>query len=164
MLSGKITISPWPKLGCCSVIWMSCGKSLLKEEPCSHSILFLNKPKSSLNFEDFRYPSIIPVQELTIMEEVVQQLSGNPLLLVLLGLLVFILAFLFAQSAEIFLFLAALVILYFGYVYFLQDKYPIPQVDTQTLTEWGTKIEEMIPDDLGAKFLDSNYTRPKEQP
>ena len=56
------------------------------------------------------------------------------------------------------------VILYFGYVYFLQDKYPIPQVDPQTLTEWGTKIEEMIPDDLGAKFLDSNYTRPKEQP
>ena len=99
------------------------------------------------------------------MEEVVPQLSGNPLLLGLLGLHIFTLAiFVLRSLLRIFLFLAALVILYFGYVYFLQDKYPIPQVDPQTLTEWGTKIEEMIPDDLGAKFLDSNYTRPKEQP
>ena len=92
-------------------------------------------------------------------------MSGNPLLLALLGLIIFILAFFVLRSLlRIFLFLGALAVLYFGYAYFLQDKYPMPQVDTQTLTELGTKIEKMIPGDLRAKILDSNYSRLKEKP
>ena len=98
------------------------------------------------------------------MEEVVQQLSGNPLLLVLVGLIVFIVAFFILRSLlRIVLFLAALVILYFGYVNFLQEKYPLPQVDPETVSEWTEKISEYIPDDFGAKLLDSNYTRPQDK-
>jgi hypothetical protein len=98
------------------------------------------------------------------MEEVVQQLSGNPLLLVLVGLLVFIVAFFILRSLlRIVLFLAALVILYFGYVNFLQEKYPLPQVDPEMVSEWTEKISEYIPEDFGAKLLDSNYTRPQDK-
>jgi len=98
------------------------------------------------------------------MEEVVQQFSGNPLLLVLVGLLVFIVAFYILRSLlRIILFLAALVILYFGYVNFLQEKYPLPQVDPETVSEWKEKIIEYIPEDIGAKLLDSNYTRPQDK-
>jgi hypothetical protein len=98
------------------------------------------------------------------MEEVVQQLSGNPLLLVLVGLLVFIVAFFILRSLlRIVLFLAALVILYFGYVNFLQEKYPLPQVDPGMVSEWTEKISEYIPEDFGAKLLDSNYTRPQDK-
>jgi len=98
------------------------------------------------------------------MEEVVQQFSGNPLLLVLVGLIIFIIAFFVLRSLlRIVLFLAALLTLYFAYMHFFQEKYPLPQVDPNTLNEWGEKIGELVPDDFGAKLLDSNYTRPKDK-
>lgn len=95
------------------------------------------------------------------MQDVVNQITANPLLSVILALVAFLLIFFVLKSLfRILLFLAALVLLYFGYVTFLQEKYPLPQVDTEKVSEWTSKVGEYIPKDLNFSMLDSNFTRP----
>ena len=95
------------------------------------------------------------------MQDVVNQLTANPLLSVILALVAFLLIFFVLKSLfRILLFLAALVLLYFGYVTFLQEKYPLPQVDAEKVSEWTSKVGEYIPKDLNLSMLDSNFTRP----
>ncbi len=89
------------------------------------------------------------------------QITANPLLSVILALVAFLLIFFVLKSLfRILLFLAALVLLYFGYVTFLQEKYPLPQVDAEKVSEWTSKVGEYIPKDLNFSMLDSNFTRP----
>ena len=95
------------------------------------------------------------------MQDVVNQITANPLLSVILVLVAFLLIFFVLKSLfRILLFLAALVLLYFGYVTFLQEKYPLPQVDAEKVSEWTSKVGEYIPKDLNFSMLDSNFTRP----
>jgi threonine/homoserine/homoserine lactone efflux protein len=95
------------------------------------------------------------------MQYVVNQITANPLLSVILALVAFLLIFFVLKSLfRILLFLAALVLLYFGYVTFLQEKYPLPQVDAEKVSEWTSKVGEYIPKDLNFSMLDSNFTRP----
>ena len=95
------------------------------------------------------------------MQDVVNQITANPLLCVILALVAFLLIFFVLKSLfRILLFLAALVLLYFGYVTFLQEKYPLPQVDAEKVSEWTSKVGEYIPKDLNFSMLDSNFTRP----
>jgi threonine/homoserine/homoserine lactone efflux protein len=95
------------------------------------------------------------------MQDVVNQITANPLLSVILALVAFLLIFFVLKSLfRILLFLAALVLLYFGYVTFLQEKYPLPQVDAEKVSEWTSKVWEYIPKDLNFSMLDSNFTRP----
>ena len=95
------------------------------------------------------------------MQDVVNQITANPLLSVILALVAFLLIFFVLKSLfRILLFLAALVLLYFGYVTFLQEKYPLPQVDAEKVSEWTSKVGEYIPRDLNFSILDSNFTRP----
>lgn len=89
------------------------------------------------------------------------QITANPLLSVILALVAFLLIFFVLKSLfRILLFLAALVLLYFGYVTFLQEKYPLPQVDAEKVSEWTSKVGEYIPKDLNFSMPDSNFTRP----
>ena len=89
------------------------------------------------------------------------QITANPLLSVILALVAFLLIFFVLKSLfRILLFLAALVLLYFGYVTFLQEKYPLPQLDAEKVSEWTSKVGEYIPKDLNFSMLDSNFTRP----
>lgn len=95
------------------------------------------------------------------MQDVVNQITANPLLSVILALVAFLLIFFVLKSLfRILLFLVALVLLYFGYVTFLQEKYPLPQVDAEKVSEWTSKVGEYIPKDLNFSMLDSNFTRP----
>ena len=95
------------------------------------------------------------------MQDVVNQLTANPLLSVILALVAFLLIFFVLKSLfRILLFLAALVLLYFGYVTFLQEKYPLPQLDPEKVSEWTSKVGEYIPKDLNLSMLDSNFTGP----
>ena len=95
------------------------------------------------------------------MQDVVNQITANPLLSAILALVAFLLIFFVLKSLfRILLFLAALVLLYFGYVTFLQEKYPLPQVDAEKVSEWTSKVGEYIPKDLNFSMLDSNFTRP----
>ncbi len=92
------------------------------------------------------------------MQDVVNQITANPLLSIILALVAFLLIFFVLKSLfRILLFLAALVLLYFGYVTFLQEKYPLPQLDSEKVSEWTSKY---IPKDLNFSMLDSNFTRP----
>ena len=95
------------------------------------------------------------------MQDVVNQIMANPLLSVILALVAFLLIFFVLKGLfRILLFLAALVLLYFGYVTFLQEKYPLPQLDAEKVSEWTSKVGEYIPKDLNFSMLDSNFTRP----
>ena len=95
------------------------------------------------------------------MQDVVNQITANPLLSLILALVAFLLIFFVLKSLfRILLFLAALVLLYFGYVTFLQEKYPLPQVDAEKVSEWTSKVAEYIPKDLNFSMPDSNFTRP----
>jgi Ca2+/Na+ antiporter len=95
------------------------------------------------------------------MQDVVDQIMANPLFSLVLALLVFLLIFLILKSLfRIALFLVAIFALYAGYVYFLQEKYPFPQVDPETVDQWTRQIGEFIPMDLNLTNLDSNFTRP----
>jgi ABC-type multidrug transport system fused ATPase/permease subunit len=94
------------------------------------------------------------------MQDVVNQITANPLLSVILALVGFLLIFFVLKSFfRIALFLTALVLLYFGYVTFLQEKYPLPKMDK--VSEWTEKVEEYIPKDFNFSLVDSNFTRPK---
>jgi hypothetical protein len=95
------------------------------------------------------------------MQDVVDQIMANPLFSLVLALLAFLLIFLILKSLfRIALFLVAIFALYAGYVYFLQEKYPFPQVDPETVDQWTRQIGEFIPMDLNLTNLDSNFTRP----
>ena len=95
------------------------------------------------------------------MQDVVDQIMVNPLFSLVLALLAFLLIFLILKSLfRIALFLVAIFALYAGYVYFLQEKYPFPQVDPETVDQWTRQIGEFIPMDLNLTNLDSNFTRP----
>ena len=94
------------------------------------------------------------------MEDIMNQITANPLLGIVLALVTILLIFFILKSLfRIALFFVALFLLYFGYVHFLQEKYPIPQIDPQTVDEWTNKVGEYIPTDLNISVLDSNFTR-----
>ena len=96
------------------------------------------------------------------MQDVVNQITANPLLSVILALVGFLLIFFVLKSFfRIAIFLTALCLLYFGYVTFLQEKHSLPKMDK--LSEWTKKVEEYIPKDLNFSLLDSNFTRPKSK-
>ena len=88
------------------------------------------------------------------------QITANPLLSIVLALVAILLIFFILKSLfRIALFFVALFLLYFGYIHFFQEKYPIPQIDPQTVDEWTKKVGEYIPTDLNISVLDSNFTR-----
>jgi predicted membrane protein len=98
------------------------------------------------------------------MQDVVNQIMANPLLSLLLALVAFVLILLILKSLfRIALFVVAVFLLYFGYVYFLQDKYPIPQLDPEKVSDWKDKVGDLIPKDLNLSVLDSNFTRPYQE-
>jgi len=95
------------------------------------------------------------------MQDVVDQIIGNPLFSLVLALLALLLIFLILKSLfRIALFLVAVFALYAGYVYFLEEKFPLPQLDAKSVDQWTRQIGEYIPMDLNLSNLDSNYTRP----
>ncbi len=95
------------------------------------------------------------------MQDVVNQIMANPLFSLVLALVVFLLVFLILKSLfRIALFLVAVFILYLGYLHFLEEKYPLPEIDPETMKQWSEKVGEFIPKDFNLSGLESNYTRP----
>jgi predicted membrane protein len=95
------------------------------------------------------------------MQDVVDQIMANPLFSLVLALLAFLLIFLILKSLfRIVLFLLAIFVLYAGYVYFLQEKYPLPKVVPETVDQLTKQIGDFIPMDLNLTNMDSNFTRP----
>jgi hypothetical protein len=95
------------------------------------------------------------------MQDVVNQLTANPLFSVVLALLALLLIFLVLKSLfRIALFMVAVFALYAGYVYFFEEKFPLPQfeVTPESLNHFTEKVGGFIPD-LNISVLDSNFTR-----
>ena len=89
------------------------------------------------------------------------QLTANPLFSVVLALLALLLIFLVLKSLfRIALFMLAVFALYAGYVYFFQEKFPLPHIELtpETLNQLSEKVGDFIPD-LNISVLDSNFTR-----
>jgi hypothetical protein len=98
------------------------------------------------------------------MQDVVNQIAANPLFSLVLALVAFLLIFFILKTLfRITLFLVAVVALYAGYVYFFEEKFPLPSisVDPQTIHQISEKITGLIPSDLNfSGSVDSNFTRP----
>ena len=97
------------------------------------------------------------------MQDLLSQLSTNPLFSLVLILVTFLLIFLILRSLlKVVLFTIAVFALYLGYHYFLQDKFPIPaiQIQPETINELSEKIGDLIPENFDLSLLDSNHTRP----
>ncbi|MDA7823584.1 hypothetical protein N9A58_08360 [Opitutales bacterium] len=97
------------------------------------------------------------------MQDLIHQISANPLFSLVLALLAFLLIFLVLKSLfRIALFLVAIFALYAGYIYFFQEKFPIPEIeiDPNALNQFSEKVRGLIPADLNLSLLDSNFTRP----
>ena len=89
------------------------------------------------------------------------QLTANPLFSVVLALLALLLIFLVLKSLfRIALFMVAVFALYAGYVYFFEEKFPLPhfEVTPESLNQFTEKVGDFIPD-LNISVLDSNFTR-----
>ena len=50
--------------------------------------------------------------------------------------------------------------LYFGYVYYFQEEYPLPEVDMKGVDQIKEDLQKWIPKDLNvSSFLDANRSR-----
>jgi uncharacterized membrane protein YgaE (UPF0421/DUF939 family) len=86
------------------------------------------------------------------MQDVVNQITANPLFTLVLALLALLLIFLVLKNLfRMALFLVGVFVIYLVYVYFF------PQVDSETIEEWTNKAFEFFDDFLS--LVDSNSTR-----
>jgi len=91
------------------------------------------------------------------MDTVIERILSHPLLSFTLALLCILLLFAVLKGLiKIVFFLLALGLLYFGYVNFLQEDYPLPKLDE----DWGEKWEQLIEPykniDLNVTLFESN--------
>ena len=93
------------------------------------------------------------------MEETIDQILSHPLLSFTLALLC-ILLFFAVLKGLIKLVLTALVLasLYFGYITFLQDEFPLPEIDEGIVEKWNEWTEPYRSIDLNVALFDNNQT------
>ena len=88
------------------------------------------------------------------MEEILEQILSHPLLSFTLALLCVLLLFAILKGL-IKLVISALILaaLYFGYVSFLQDDYPLPKIDDYILEQWNEWVEPYRSIDLNVTLF-----------
>ena len=93
------------------------------------------------------------------MEAFIEQILSHPLLILFLSLVCMLLLFAVLKGlVKLMLVACVMVALYFGYLHFFAESYPLPEVDFSPLVEWKDRIEEVLPDDLNVSFSDRNET------
>ena len=93
------------------------------------------------------------------MEDTLQQILSHPLLSFTLALLCVLLLFAILKGL-IKLIIVALILaaLYFGYVSFLQDEYPLPKIDDDLFDQWNEWIEPYRSIDLNVTLFDEHQS------
>ena len=88
------------------------------------------------------------------MEEILEQILSHPLLSFTLVLSCVLLLFAILKGL-IKLVISALILaaLYFGYVSFLQDDYPLPKIDDDILDQWNEWVEPYRSIDLNVTLF-----------
>ena len=93
------------------------------------------------------------------MEAFIEQILSHPLLILFLSLVCMLLLFAVLKGlVKLMLIACVLGALYFGYLHFFAETYPLPEIDFYPLVEWQDRIEEVLPDDLNISFPDRNAT------
>ena len=93
------------------------------------------------------------------MEAFIEQILSHPLLILFLSLVCMLLLFAVLKGlVKLMLVACVMAVVYFGYLHFFAESYPLPEVDFSPLVEWKDRIEEVLPDDLNASFSDRNET------
>lgn len=95
------------------------------------------------------------------MEDIIERILSHPLLIVTLSLACLLLIFAILKRLLKMVFISILILgLYFGYVYFLQEEYPLPEVDMKGVEQIKEDLQKWIPKDLNvSSFLDANRSR-----
>jgi len=95
------------------------------------------------------------------MEEIIERILSHPLLIVTLSLVCLFLIFAILKRLLIIALISILILgLYFGYIYYFQEEYPLPEVDMKRVDQLKEDIQKWIPKDLNvSSFLDANRSR-----
>jgi len=95
------------------------------------------------------------------MEDIIERILSHPLLIVTLSLVCLLLIFAILKRLLKMVLISILILgLYFGYVYFLQEEYPLPEVDMKGVEQIKEDLQKWIPKDLNvSSFLDANRSR-----
>ena len=93
------------------------------------------------------------------MEVVIERILTHPLLTLALVLLCILMLYaVLKRLVKMLLFVAVLIVAYFGYVQFLEEDYPLPEFDTGIFEGWKDAVAPLIPDDWNKTLLDGNAT------
>jgi len=93
------------------------------------------------------------------MEDTLQQILSHPLLSFTLALLCVLLLFAILKGLiKLVLIALILAVLYFGYVSFLQDEYPLPKIDDDLFDQWNEWIEPYRSIDLNVTLFDEHQS------
>ena len=93
------------------------------------------------------------------MEIVIERILSHPLLTLALVLLCILMLYaVLKRLVKMLLFLAVVGAAYFGYVQFLEEDYPLPEIDTGIFEGWKDLVAPLIPDDWNKPLLDGNGT------
>ena len=97
------------------------------------------------------------------MEETIERILSHPLLTVTLSLICLLLVFAILKGLLKIIWISLLLIcLYFAYLHYFQEDYPLPEVDMTKIGELKDEIKEWVEDDLNASFFESNKSQNAE--
>jgi hypothetical protein len=95
------------------------------------------------------------------MEDIIERILSHPLLIVTLSLVCLLLIFAILKRLLKMVLISFLILgLYFGYVYYFQEEYPLPEVDMKGVDQIKEDLQKWMPKDLNvSSFLDANRSR-----
>jgi len=93
------------------------------------------------------------------MEVILERILNHPLLSFALALLCILLLFAVLKGLiKLIIIVLVLGALYFGYISFLQDDFPLPEIDEDLIEQWDEWTEPFRSLDLNDTFSDLNKT------
>lgn len=99
------------------------------------------------------------------MEDLIERILSHPLLSFALALLCILLLFAVLKGLmKLILVSLVLASIYLGYITFLQDDYPLPEIDEDLLERWNEWIEPYRTIDLNVTLPDFNQTMDDDAP
>jgi hypothetical protein len=99
------------------------------------------------------------------MEDLIERILSHPLLSFALALLCILLLFAVLKGLmKLILVSLVLASIYLGYITFLQDDYPLPEIDEDLLERWNEWIEPYRTIDLNVTLPDFNQTMEDDAP
>ena len=95
------------------------------------------------------------------MEETIERILSHPLLLVALSLICLLLLFaVLKRLVKMACFAVILVALYFGYIHFFEDRFPLPEVDMEQVDQMKEGFIDWVAEDLNSSFFEENRSNP----